>query len=291
MKFPNTLYLVDGHAVLYRYHFAFKENPMRTSGGVITSAVYGMAKLLATLIKNYPMTHLAVIFDPPYRTWRKDFYPNYKANRQDKDDISDQIEQAYALVNTWGIYTGAFKPLEADDVIGILAKRAAAAGWDVRIATKDKDYMQLVDERVKLLDLGKVIGKDEVTIIDREAVKTKFGIYPEQVVDYLSMVGDTSDNVPGLNGVGPKWASDLLNQHQTIDGIYEHLKDLPKAKRLAFEAGRDDMVRNKKLIRLAFEYGVPIELDELKKPADHNAQLFTLMEQLELYSIIKVLAE
>ena len=291
MKFNNSLYLVDGHAVLYKYHYAYKDNPMRTSDGVITSGVFGMAQLVATLIKNYSMTHMAVIFDPPYKTWRKDFYPEYKANRKDKDDISAQIEMAYALINTWGIYTGAFRPLEADDVIGILAKKAAAAGWDVRIATKDKDYTQMVDDRIKLLDLGKTIGKDEVTVVDREAVKAKFDVYPEQMIDYLSILGDASDNIVGLSGVGKKGAAEFLNKYQTMDGIYQNLEDLKPAKKQAFLAQRADMERNKKLIRLAFEYPIPVELDELRVPPVHNQDLFKMMEQLELYSVIKTLVQ
>jgi len=286
----ETLYLVDGHAVMYRYHFAFKENPMRTSSGQITSAPYGMAKLLAVLLKNYPITHMAVIFDPPYDTWRKEFYPDYKANRVDKDDISAQIELTYGMVNTWGIYTGAFRPLEADDVIGILAKKAAAAGWDVRIVTKDKDFMQLVDDKVKLLDLGKTIGQDMATIIDREAVFAKFGVWPEQIIDYLSILGDTIDNVPGVEGIGPGWAAKLLAEHKTLEGIWENLDTLPKAKKAACKDAWPIMERNRKLIRLAFEYGVPIELDELKIPAAHNTKLFEVLEQLEFYSIIKTLA-
>jgi DNA polymerase-1 len=284
------LYLVDGHAVMYRFHFAFKENPMRTSSGAITSAAFGMAKLLAVLMKNYPMTHLAVIFDPPYRTWRKDFYPDYKANRTDKDDISAQIEMTYALVNTWGIYTGAWRPLEADDVIGILAKRAAAQGWDVRIATKDKDFMQLVDDRIKLIDLGKAIGQDEATVIDREAVHTKFGVYPEQIIDYLSLVGDTSDNVPGIDGIGPGWAAKLLTEHGNLEGLWANLDKLPKAKKAACDGKWETMERNRKLIRLAFEYGLDVPLEALVKPPLHNVQLFEMLEQLEFFSIIKTLS-
>ena len=287
----NTLYLVDGHAVMYRYHFAFKENPMRTASGQITSAPFGMAKLLAVLIKNYSMTHLAVIFDPPYRTWRKDFYPEYKANREEKDDISTQIELTYGLVNAWGIYTGAFRPLEADDVIGILARRAAADDWDVRIVTKDKDYMQLVDDRIKLIDLGKTVGQDAVTIIDRQAVFDKFGVWPEQIVDYLSLVGDTSDNVPGITGIGPGWAAKLLAEHRDLEGLWKNLETLPKAKREACAGAWPTMERNRRLIRLAFEYGIPIELSELKAPPPHNKALFEALEQLELYSVIKTLSD
>jgi len=286
----NTLYLIDGHAVLYRYHFAFKDNPMRTSTGVITSAAYGMAKMLTVLMKSYPMTHIGVIFDPPYRTWRKVLYPEYKANRVDKDDISQQIEQAYGMVNDWGVYTGAFKPLEADDVIGILASRAAALGWDVRIATKDKDFTQLVNDKIKLLDLGKTIGKDAATIIDREYVKNKYGVYPEQIVDYLAMIGDTVDNVHGLNGIGPKTAAEYLTEHGTIEGIYNNLSTLTTAKQALFKNWETKDL-NRRLIRLALEYPLDVNLDELRAPPLHNPELFRTLEALEFYSIIRTISD
>lgn len=289
-EIPPTLYLIDGHAVVYRFHFAFKDNPLRTSAGLETSAAFGMAKLIATLIKNYPMTHMGVIWDPPCRTWRKEFFPEYKANRKHEDDISPQIAMAYSLVNTWGIYTNAFKPLEADDAIGILAKRAEAAGMRVRIVTKDKDYAQLVSPSIQLIDLGKSIGEDAATIIDREGVHTKFGVFPEQIVDYLSLMGDTSDNVPGVARVGKTTAAKLLTDYGSIEGIYENVTKTTPALQKALIEAKPYMDRNRTLVRLALNYQLPVELDQLKFTHVRNSALYELLESLELFSIIKILA-
>lgn len=287
---PQTLYLVDGHAVVYRFHYAFKDSPLRTSTGLETSATFGVAKLLATLIKNYPMTHLAVIWDPPYKTWRKEYYPDYKANRKHEDDITPQLSMAYSLVNTWGIYTNAFKPLEADDAIGILAKRAEAAGMRVRIVTRDKDYAQLVSSSIQLIDLGKSIGEDAATIIDREGVKAKYGVYPEQVIDYLSLMGDATDNVPGVSHVGKGTSAKLLSKYGTIEGIYDHINEATPALKKALIESKSFMERNRKLVRLALEYQLPVELDQLRFTMVRNSALFEMLESLELFSIIKILA-
>ena len=288
-----SLYLIDGHSAVYKYHFAYAKNPLRTTAGVDVSAIYGLSKLIATLLINYPVTHMAVIFDPPYRTWRKDFYPEYKANRKHPDDITAQFEMAYHLVKTWGIYTNAFRPLEADDVIGILAKQAEAKGMSVRIASKDKDFAQLVTEKIQLIDLGKSVGQDAATIIDREGVKTHWGVYPEQIVDYLSLVGDTTDNVPGVKGIGEKGAADLLQSHGTIEGIYEALPTLPKgqkARKASLEASKDILERNRKLITLATHYGLPVTVEDLKIKAIHNNALFELLDSLEFHSILRMFA-
>jgi DNA polymerase-1 len=286
----ESLYLIDGHAVLYRFHYAFKDKPLRTTAGVETSAVYGMAKLLATLIKNYPVTHLAVIFDPPHKTWRKEFYPEYKATRTKADDITQQIEMAYHLIKTWGVYTNAFTHLEADDAIGILARQAEAAGMQVYIVSRDKDFAQLVSDKISLLDLGQSIGQDAATIIDRQAVKAKWGVFPEQMVDYLSLLGDASDNVPGVAGVGKKGAADLLSKHGTIEEVYRMLTTLPKGKKAALEASVEVLKRNRKLITLAMDYSLPVTLEDLKFKNKQNSGLFELLESLELFSIIKILA-
>ena len=297
MNLMENLYLVDGHAVVYRYHFAFAENPLRNTKGEITSGVFGMAKIVGTLLKNYPMSHIAVIFDPPCRTWRKDFYPEYKANRKHADDISPQLLLTYHMLKTWGIYTEAFKPFEADDVIATLAKQGEAAGLGVRIVTKDKDFAQLVNDNINMLDLGKSVGKDDATILDRNAVKERFKVFPEQIVDYLALMGDKADNIPGLGGIGKKGASDLLTEFGSIENIYANIDNLAKTKKARetkkakFENARDTIKRDIKLVKLVTDINLPLQLDELKKPPLHNASLFELLNELECFSIIKILSE
>lgn len=287
----KTLYLIDGHAVVYRYYYAFERDPLITSRGLNTGATWGMAKIVTTLLMNYPVTHIGVIFDPPYKTWRKDFYPQYKANREHADDMTPQLDMTYHMLKTWGIFTAAYKPLEADDVLGILARRASEAGYDVVIVTKDKDMAQLVNGSVKLLDLGKAVGKDKATFIDREDVKQRYGVYPEQIPDYLALMGDASDNVPGVKGIGKKAAPELLAEYGTIKGIYENLDKLTKSKKANFEAAVETIKRDRKLVTLSTQYEIPVDLDKLARPPLHNTNLFELFEgELEFHSIIKELS-
>jgi DNA polymerase-1 len=284
------LYLLDGHSIVYRYHHAFAKNPLITSKGVNTSATWGMAKIVTTLLLHYPVTHIGVIFDPPYRTWRKDFYPEYKANRKHADDITPQLEMSYHLLKTWGIYTAAFRPLEADDVIGILAKKSETKG-KVTIVSKDKDLAQLVNESTTMLDLGKSVGNDEATILDRQGIYNKFGVYPEQIVDYLTILGDTSDNVPGITGVGKKGAINLLSEYGSLDNIYNNLIKLTKTKRKKFEDAQKHIERDRTLITLATNCNINVDIDQLKKPPVHSTDLFELLEELECYSIIKEISK
>lgn len=286
----NSLYLLDGHAIIYRYYYAFKEDPLKTTTGIDTGAVWGMAKIVLTLLKNYPLTHIAVIFDPPYRTWRKDFYPQYKANRGDRDDISPQLDMAFHLLKTWGIYTGAFRPLEADDVIGILALQSLSANWDTVIVTKDKDFAQLVCPSIRLLDLGKAVGKDEAHYVDEAGVQGHWGVLPGQIVDYLTLMGDASDNIPGVEGIGKKGAQELITKYGSIEGIYANLDKLTKSKRECFERAKATIGRDHTLVKLATHYQVPIMLSELIKPPLHNLALFELFEKWEFYSLIKELS-
>lgn len=290
MPNKNSLYLLDGHAIIYRYHYAFKEDPLKTTTGIDTGATWGVAKIVLTLLKNYPMTHIGVIFDPPYRTWRKEIYAAYKATRGDRDDITPQLDMAFHMLQTWGIYTGAFRPLEADDVIGILANQAKIAGWEVVVVTKDKDFAQLVGPSVRLLDLGKAVGKDEATFIDEASVKARWGVLPSQMADYLALVGDTADNIPGVEGIGKGTAPELLEKYGDIDGIYKNLDKLTKQKRACFEKAAKTIERDRLLTRLATHYQIPVTLDELVRPPLHNLALIDLFEKWEFYQFIKELA-
>jgi len=291
----NQLYLLDGHAIIYKYFHGFIDNPLITSKGLNTSATWGMAKIVTTILKNYPVTHIAVIFDPPYKNWRKQYYSEYKANREHKDDVSPQLDMAYHMLKTWGIFTAAYKPLEADDVIGILAKKGYEAGYDVVIVSKDKDMAQMVKDgqngSIRLLDLGKTVGKDTATFIDSEGVKEKFGVYPDKIPEFLAIQGDKSDNVPGVPGIGPKIAAKYLSEYGSIGNIYQNLDKLTKSKKSNFESARETIKRDLKLVTLALKYQIPVTLDQLKKPATVNGALLDLLEEeYEFYSIIKELA-
>ena len=219
-KQVKLLVLVDGSSYLYR---AFHAMPaLSNSHGEKTGAVYGVVNMLRRLLSDYDPEYMAVVFDAKGKTFRDDIYPEYKANRPPMpDDLSTQIEPIHAIIGAMGLPLIQIEGVEADDVIGTLASAAAAEGRDTIISTGDKDMAQLVDGHVRLVDTMK-----EKTY-DREGVIEKFDVPPERIVDYLALVGDTSDNIPGVPGVGPKTAAKWLQQYGSLDEVIEHAGEIP----------------------------------------------------------------
>lgn len=285
----GNLFLIDGHAVVYKYYYAYLKGPLINSKGEDTGAFYGLGQMLTKLLKYYPLTHIAVIFDSPTGYFRKDMYPAYKANRKSPDDVKPKIARAYEMCQNWGIYSSAFEKLEADDVIGAMATKASKEGFKTVIVTKDKDYAQLVNENTTLLDLGQRIGKDEAHYIDVAGIKEKFGVRPEQIVDYLALIGDTSDNVPGVSKVGAKTAVTLLEKYGTIDGIYENIDSLTAAQKKNFNNAKDTVGLWKTLVKMHTEVQLPMTWDDLKKPEGLPDRLHAFLSQVEFFSIINEL--
>lgn len=283
---PN-LYLIDGHATVFKYYFGYLKNPLTNSAGENTSAAYGIAKMILMLLKTHPVTHIGVIFDPPHGSFRKKIYPEYKATREKKPEIAPLLANTYRMLKEWGIYTSAFEGYEADDAIGTFATRAAAEGFKVNIVTRDKDFMQLVGDNVNLIDLGSKIGEDDITILDAAAVKEKFGVYPNQVRDVLALAGDTSDNIPGVVGIGPKTAATLLDKYGSIDSIYSNLDKLTKSQKSKFEAAREHIPLYKQLVTIVCDMQIQTTLDQMKKPEKYSDDFIKYLEYLELASIIK----
>ena len=233
--------LVDGSSYLYRAFHALP--PLSTSAGEPTGAVYGVANMLRKLLDEYDPRHIAVVFDAPGRTFRDDLFEQYKANRPSMpEDLRPQVEPLKEVVRALGLPLVEEPGVEADDVIGTLARQAEADGWQVVISTGDKDMAQLVSGHITLLNT--MSG----TTLDRDGVAAKFGVPPERIIDYLALVGDTSDNIPGIPKVGPKTAAKWLAEHGDLDSIVanagqvrgkigeslrEHLDDLPLSRELA----------------------------------------------------------
>ncbi|HKT31875.1 MAG TPA: 5'-3' exonuclease H3TH domain-containing protein, partial [Gammaproteobacteria bacterium] len=193
----KPLILVDGSSYLYRAFFALP--PLSNSKGEPTGAVRGVAAMLKKLLADYAPERVAVVFDASGKTFRDEVFAEYKANRPAMpDDMAEQIEPLHALVKALGFPVLRIPGVEADDVIGTLAKQAADHHLPVLISTGDKDMGQLVNPQVTLVNT--MTG----TVLDREGVKQKFGVWPEQIIDYLALVGDSSDNIPGVSGIGPK---------------------------------------------------------------------------------------
>lgn len=296
---PN-LYLVDGHAVVYKYYYAFAENPLTNSRGENTGPAFGLAKIICTLLNNYPVTHMGVLFDPSGGSFRKRIYPQYKDTRKHEDDVRPMILRAWQMCRAWGIFSNAYKSFEADDIIGTLARRHAAMGWRVWIVSKDKDFMQLLDDdRIKMIDLGSKIGKDEVTVIDAAAVEARFGVKPNQIRDLLALMGDTSDNVPGVQKVGKTGAAKFLQKYGDIDGIYENLDKREGKKALFtdvqkrnFNDAKPNMDLYRNLVTIKTDVEI-VDADEatLIRPQKHTPELISLLQELEMPTILKEISD
>ena len=215
----NTLILVDGSSYLYR---AFHAMPgLSNSSGEPTGAVYGVTNMLRRLLTDHDPQYIAVVFDAKGKTFRNDLYAQYKANRPPMpEDLRPQVAWVHEIVVAMGLNLLVIEGVEADDVIGTLATQAAAEGRDAIISSGDKDLTQLVNEHVKMVDTMKDV------VYDRDGVIAKFGVPPDRIIDYLTLVGDTSDNIPGVPKVGPKTAVKWLQQYGTLDDIIAHAEDI-----------------------------------------------------------------
>ena len=213
----KTLYLVDGSAYLYRAHFVPALQRLKNHKGEPTGMIYGVINMINRMIKEYDPKYMAVVFDAPGKTFRHDMYDQYKATRPPMpDDLRNQIQPTKDIIKALGVPLLEIKGVEADDVMGTLGVMASQAGFKTVISSGDKDMAQLVNDDVILIDTMRN------TSMDIDGVKEKFGVRPDQIIDYLTLIGDTSDNIPGVNKVGPKTAVKWLEEHETLDNIIEN---------------------------------------------------------------------
>ncbi|MEK7989695.1 MAG: DNA polymerase I [Thiotrichaceae bacterium] len=214
MNNSNTLFLVDGSSYLFRAYHALP--PLANADGVPTGAVFGMTSMLRNLIRDYQPEYVAIVFDTKAKTFRDDMYPEYKANRPPApDDLVQQIGYTFQVIEAMGFPIIKKDGVEADDVIGTLALQAEKLGMDTVVFTGDKDFAQIVTDKIHLIDTMKN------TRLDVQGVKDKFGVAPNQIVDYLTLVGDNADNVKGVDKVGPKTAVKWINQYENLDNIIQ----------------------------------------------------------------------
>jgi DNA polymerase-1 len=265
----RKLILVDGSGYLYRAFHALP--PLSNSKGEPTGAVLGVLNMLNKMIKEESPDRIAVVFDAPGRTFRDDLFEQYKAHRPAMpDDLRAQVQPLYETVAAMGLPLLRVPGVEADDVIGTLSKQGAASGYDVLISTGDKDMAQLVGPNVGL------INTMSNTRLDRAGVKAKFDVFPEQIADYLALVGDTSDNIPGIAGVGPKTAAKWLNQYQTLDALIAHVGDIGGKVGENLRGGLEILELSRKLatIDTALELDITAEglVAEIARPATRTVR-------------------
>jgi DNA polymerase-1 len=276
------LVLIDGSSYLYRAFYALP--PLTNSKGVPTGAVYGVLNMLSKFVREYTPPHIGVVFDAPGKTFRDEIFAEYKAHRPPMpDDLRSQTEPLLAAVEALGLPVLRIDGVEADDVIGTLACRAAAAGQSVLISTGDKDMAQLVNDHITL------INTMSGTVLDRAGVKNKFDVYPEQIIDYLALVGDSSDNIPGIEKVGPKTAAKWLNSYSTLDGLLAHASEITGKVGENLRAGLETLALSRQLATIRTDLGLPLDTSGLIRRDADTARLRAIYAALELRTLLQQL--
>lgn len=283
----KKLYLIDGHALIFRSYYAFLRRPMINSKGADTSILFGFIKTLTDLIIREKPTHLAVAFDPPAKTFRHELYPDYKANRSETPElIKSALEPLIELVQSMSIPVVMKPGFEADDVIGTLAKQAERDGYTVYMLTPDKDYGQLVSDNIIQCKPGKS-GGDNI-LLGKEDICKEYGITdPSQVIDILTIWGDASDNVPGVRGVGEVGSKKLIQKYGSVENIYKNLSELPEKQQMAFREAEGHIALSKTLVTIDTNVDVACNDRELTLGTPHFVELKKLFSHYEFGSLIR----
>ncbi|GAB4373527.1 MAG: DNA polymerase I [Calditrichia bacterium] len=290
METKERVFLIDGTALFYRSYFAFIRNPLINSKGENTGALYGVANSLMKILLEEKPDYIGVVFDSKEPTFRHQMYKEYKATREKMpEEMVDQLPRVLELIQAFNIPTIEKPGYEADDLIATLAKKAEERQMECLMVTGDKDFMQLITANIKMYVVRP--GKDR-EIFDLQYLKEKYEMTPEQVIDFLALMGDSSDNIPGVKGVGEKTARDLLKRFVSLDNIYQNLDKIDKpALRQKLLEGRESAYLSKQLVKI--DSRVPLDLDfkELKSGPPNQQELTRMFEALEFYSLMDRLKE
>jgi DNA polymerase I len=279
----RPLLLVDGSSYLFRAYHALPD--LRTSQGSPTGAVRGVIGMLRKLAKDYEGSPIAVVFDAPGRTFRDDIYSEYKANRPPMpEDLREQIELTHQIIRAMGLPLLIVPDVEADDVIGTLATQATEEQRETVISTSDKDMAQLVSGHVTL------VNTMTDTRLDRDGVKGKFGVWPERIVDYLALMGDSVDNIPGVPGVGPKTAAKLLNEHGGLEDLIAAADGIKGKVGENLRAALPNLPLSRQLTRIKCDVELDVHVRDLRPQPPDEAALRALFERLEFRSWLDELA-
>ncbi|MDY6934445.1 MAG: DNA polymerase I [Spirochaetota bacterium] len=283
----KRLFVIDGHALSYRAYYAFIKNPLTNSKGQNTSAIYGFARMLLKLIDEESPDYLIVAFDPPGRSFRFRLYPEYKANRQKMpDDLRPQIDEIKNMLSIMGIMCIVEEDYEADDVLGTIAKKYSGKDIEVVLVTGDKDAYQLVNDNVKIYANKR--GITEFEIYDVKGVTEKLGIRPDQVIDYMALMGDSTDNIPGVLGIGEKTAQKLIGQYDHLEGVYEHIDEIKGAKIKESILNNQEMAfLSRDLVTIRDSLPIEIDIDKIAKPDLNSDKTKEYFYKMEMMSIIK----
>ena len=279
-----ALFLLDGMAIIYRSFFALQRAGMTSRDGMPTGAIYGFASALFKIFETYKPHYLAAVFDSKEKTFRHDMYPAYKANRQTPpEDLIVQLDAVFELLEALDIPLLKAPGYEADDLIGTAARKFEDV-CQVYIVTPDKDLAQLVHDGVKILKPGK--NQNELELFGQKEIAEQFGVAPELFTQFLTLTGDTSDNIPGAKGIGPKTASSLLLTYGSIENIYKHLDDISPKNRQSLEEFQPRLDLITKLVTIRTDLQVDVTLNELECGVPDRTKLLPLLQKLGLKTII-----
>lgn len=280
----RTLYLIDAMALAFRVFYALgRSKPLTTSSGTKVSVPYSAAVFVQKLITEFNPDYLALVCDTEAKTFRHDLYADYKANRGDMpEDLAEQLPLFFELFACLDIKVLKVPGYEADDIIGTLAKRASTAQLHTYIVSNDKDFMQLIDAQVAMLN-------KDYEVLREEAVQQKFQCRPQQVIDCLALVGDSSDNVPGVQGIGAKGAAKLIAEFGSLDAIYSRIDEVkPEGTRKKLIAGQEAAKLSRQLVTINIDVPLPTQVTELTYDADifNNQRLYDFYQELEFKRLL-----
>ena len=278
------LVLIDGSSYLYRAFHALPN--LSTSKGEPTGALHGVLNMIAKLVREQPQAKVIVVFDAPGKTFRDEIYPDYKATRPPMpDELRSQVEPILDAVEAMGLPLLRVEGVEADDVIGTFCRTGTAAGKTILVSTGDKDLAQLVRDDVTL------VNTMDDSRLDRDAVKKKFDVWPEQIVDYLALVGDTSDNIPGVPKVGPKTAAKWLNEYDSVDRLIEHADDIGGKVGESLRDNIEQLKLSRELARIRTDCELPLTLDDVEKTEADTERLREIYSRFDLRTLARQLDE
>ena len=285
----KRIFLIDGHALVFKMYYALLRRPMVNSKGVDTSILYGFTKYLLELIDRQKPEYLAVAFDPPGGSFRNKLYPAYKANRDATPQlVIDALDPLCEICRAMDIPVLMIPGFEADDVVGSMAKRAEREGLKVYMVTPDKDYGQLVSPNIYQYKPPKSGSDPE--ILDCAAVCAKYGIdRTEQVIDMLAICGDASDNVPGVKGVGEVGAGKLIRSYGSLEGIYEHIDELSPRQKQMFEEARDHIDLSKVLVTIKTDIEIDVPTESMAMDGQVEKRICELFDLYEFGSLKRYL--
>ena len=279
-----VLYLIDGSSYIFRAYYAIRR--LSTSKGFPTNAVYGFASMIFKFLKDYKPAYLGIVFDAKGDTFRNEMYPLYKANRgAPPEDLVPQFDKIFEVVDAFNIPQFRMEGFEADDIMGTIARDYERRGIDVVLVTGDKDFTQLVSDKVTLLDTMK--NKETLT----KDVIEKYGVPPDRVTDVFALMGDQVDNIPGVKGIGEKTAIGLIKSFGSLDNLLQNLDDLAEKQRTLITEKKGDALLSKELVTIKTDIDLDMELDKFRYEGFDKSKLRSLFDELEFKNLLRELGD